>query len=585
MIPPSNPVVSIGTILGVPGVADAVRGDVGHDRRGVADHRRRAGARHGRPAAARHRCRRHGRGGWPPLRPACARRAAGRLARRRRRPGRRPRTSRPRDSRPARCRSTCATGRPPARSRRRHSTSPPICAGDDGAFGRPRGHGRGRGPRSGAATTSPISPSRPLPSRPCETATSRAHQQGGQQGRGRCPRTATRPRRSTRESVRVVARRGSTVIAETRHGLVLAAAGVDASNVRPVRRCCCPADPDGSARRIRATWPRAHSASTSRSSSPTPRAAPGATARPTSRSGVPAWPRSIDLRGRPMRMARTLMVTTPAVADEVAALGDLVKGKASGRPAAVVRGLAALVLPRGEHGPGAAALVRDRSATCSRSAPVRRPSPRRSATTPMHWLASPAGTRATTSRSTGWHRDEATSRSKCDPSVAAGACGCASETAPIAPRGSRPVGWPSARRQSPSPTASRRLRRPISRDRRTAGALSTADLGPCVDFGVALGPGKALHHVSKSEQEPGTPGSRRAAAQAGAGCRAAQDDDVLAICALVAVVILSVAGVAIYNQQKKDDALSKADLSQLGDAAAAGCSPCTRPRAPAAAST
>jgi coenzyme F420-0:L-glutamate ligase/coenzyme F420-1:gamma-L-glutamate ligase len=53
-----------------------------------------------------------------------------------------------------------------------------------------------------------------------------------------------------------------------------------------------------------------------------------------------------------------LAVTAPAVADEVAAAADLVKGKLDGRPAAVVRGLADLVLPAGEHGPGATALVR-----------------------------------------------------------------------------------------------------------------------------------------------------------------------------------------------------------------------------------
>ena len=51
-------------------------------------------------------------------------------------------------------------------------------------------------------------------------------------------------------------------------------------------------------------------------------------------------------------------MTAPAVADEVAAAADLVKGKTSGRPVAVVRGLARSVLPPGDHGPGAAALVR-----------------------------------------------------------------------------------------------------------------------------------------------------------------------------------------------------------------------------------
>src|SRR5437660_604127 len=53
------------------------------------------------------------------------------------------------------------------------------------------------------------------------------------------------------ESVRVVARRGATRIVETRHGLVLAAAGVDASNTPPGTVVLLPEDPDGSARRLR----------------------------------------------------------------------------------------------------------------------------------------------------------------------------------------------------------------------------------------------------------------------------------------------------------------------------------------------
>src|SRR5690606_3785273 len=54
------------------------------------------------------------------------------------------------------------------------------------------------------------------------------------------------------ETVRVVARRGGTRIVQTRHGLVMAAAGVDSSNVAPGHVLLLPEDPDASARRIRA---------------------------------------------------------------------------------------------------------------------------------------------------------------------------------------------------------------------------------------------------------------------------------------------------------------------------------------------
>src|SRR5258708_11001913 len=53
------------------------------------------------------------------------------------------------------------------------------------------------------------------------------------------------------ETVRVVARRGPTTIAQTRHGLVLAAAGVARPNTAPSTVVLLPEDPDGSARRLR----------------------------------------------------------------------------------------------------------------------------------------------------------------------------------------------------------------------------------------------------------------------------------------------------------------------------------------------
>src|SRR3984885_2604113 len=53
------------------------------------------------------------------------------------------------------------------------------------------------------------------------------------------------------ETVRVVARRGMTTISQTRHGFVMAAAGVDESNTAPGTVVLLPEDPDESARRLR----------------------------------------------------------------------------------------------------------------------------------------------------------------------------------------------------------------------------------------------------------------------------------------------------------------------------------------------
>jgi coenzyme F420-0:L-glutamate ligase/coenzyme F420-1:gamma-L-glutamate ligase len=66
-----------------------------------------------------------------------------------------------------------------------------------------------------------------------------------------------------------------------------------------------------------------------------------------------------DLRGSTDSHGNVLAVTEPAIADEIAGAGELVKGKADGVPVAVLRGLADVVLPVGEHGNGARALVRD----------------------------------------------------------------------------------------------------------------------------------------------------------------------------------------------------------------------------------
>ena len=157
------------------------------------------------------------------------------------------------------------------------------------------------------------------------------------------------------ETVRLVAARGETRIVQTRHGFVMAAAGVDASNVAVGRLVLLPLDADESARRLRRGL--------------------------AERRGVDVGVVVTDTFGRPWRVGQVdlavgaagvhvvddhqgrvdaygneLAVTAPALADELAAAADLVKGKLAGVPVAVVRGLSALVIA--DDGPGVAALVR-----------------------------------------------------------------------------------------------------------------------------------------------------------------------------------------------------------------------------------
>src|SRR5487761_267398 len=157
------------------------------------------------------------------------------------------------------------------------------------------------------------------------------------------------------ETVRVVARRGTMMISQTRHGFVLAAAGVDESNTAPGTVVLLPEDPDESARRLR----KALHTSTGRRIGvivTDTMGRPWRAGQTDAAIGAAGVIPVRDYRGEADTFGNILEVTVAAVADEIAAAADLVKGKASHVPVAVVRGLAGFVTD--EDGPGARALVR-----------------------------------------------------------------------------------------------------------------------------------------------------------------------------------------------------------------------------------
>ena len=141
-----------------------------------------------------------------------------------------------------------------------------------------------------------------------------------------------------RESVRILRRRGELIISETVHGFVCANAGIDLSNVERGWAALLPVDSDRSARRIRdrlrhlagvdvgvvisdtfgRTWRR------------------GVTDVAIGCAGVAGV---VDLRGTPDALGREMQVTEVAVVDEIAAAAELVMGKSTGIPVAVVRGI------------------------------------------------------------------------------------------------------------------------------------------------------------------------------------------------------------------------------------------------------
>lgn len=161
----------------------------------------------------------------------------------------------------------------------------------------------------------------------------------------------------TRDTERVVARRGATTIARTHHGFVLAAAGVDASNVDPGTSLSLPIDPDRSAGRLRTSVRDLCGVNVAVVVSDTAGRAwrHGQTDIAVGCAGlVPLQ----SLVGTTDPYGNPLAVTAAAVADELAAAADLVKGKTTGRPVAIVRGWSAAVLPADDDGPGATALIR-----------------------------------------------------------------------------------------------------------------------------------------------------------------------------------------------------------------------------------
>jgi coenzyme F420-0:L-glutamate ligase / coenzyme F420-1:gamma-L-glutamate ligase len=139
------------------------------------------------------------------------------------------------------------------------------------------------------------------------------------------------------EAEAVLRRRGPLVITVTKHGFVCANAGVDRSNVDGAQVVLLPKDPDRSAHRIRLRLERDLGVSIAVIITDT-------FGRAWRRGlvdvaiGVSGMLPVLDLRGSTDMHGRILEVTEVAIADEIAAAAELVTGKASGIPAALVSG-------------------------------------------------------------------------------------------------------------------------------------------------------------------------------------------------------------------------------------------------------
>ena len=140
------------------------------------------------------------------------------------------------------------------------------------------------------------------------------------------------------EAVRILARKGRTLITENRYGLVQAAAGVDGSNIGTTELALLPEDPDASAAALRAALHRHLGVDVGVVVTDTMGRAwrIGQIDAAIGSAGIPvlhSYAGARDSHGN------ELLVTEVAVADEIAAAADLVKGKLTAVPVAVVRGL------------------------------------------------------------------------------------------------------------------------------------------------------------------------------------------------------------------------------------------------------
>ena len=158
------------------------------------------------------------------------------------------------------------------------------------------------------------------------------------------------------ESSRIV-REERVLIVETKGGLVCANAGIDSSNAGEDETVVLlPRDPDASACRLRAELSAASGGRRLAVVVTDSFGRPWRVGQAEVAIGCAGIDPLDDWRGRTDRDGRTLAATEVALADQVAAASDLVRDKAAGIPAVIVRGLAERVTA--EHGPGAAAVRR-----------------------------------------------------------------------------------------------------------------------------------------------------------------------------------------------------------------------------------
>ena len=141
-----------------------------------------------------------------------------------------------------------------------------------------------------------------------------------------------------RESARIVRMDHGVMICETKHGLICANAGVDSSNVEKIGTVTLlPEDPDGSAEQVRQRIEEATGAAPAVIITDT-FGRPWREGHVNFAIGVAGMLPIVDYAGQVDPAGYEIKVTQMAVADELAAASELMHGKLSRMPVAVIRG-------------------------------------------------------------------------------------------------------------------------------------------------------------------------------------------------------------------------------------------------------
>ncbi|MFQ5573105.1 MAG: coenzyme F420-0:L-glutamate ligase, partial [Nitrosopumilaceae archaeon] len=138
------------------------------------------------------------------------------------------------------------------------------------------------------------------------------------------------------ESKRIVRMENGIIIVETKNGFICANAGIDESNVHNGFVTLLPLDPNKSAQKLREEISQKSGKSVAVLISDT-FGRPFRMGQTDCAIGVSGIDSILDYEGKKDTFGKTLRVTAIAIADELCSAAELVMGKTTGSPAAIIR--------------------------------------------------------------------------------------------------------------------------------------------------------------------------------------------------------------------------------------------------------